>query len=173
MVMDNSYYQIGQQLLKNSRHKHYDIFDFDDEDQRQEWQNCEGFIQAFHLLKKKYQVIFKLFGEKNFEAIGYQYFLINPIHSSSKENYGKSFAEFLGTIEQIEAMKYLKWVAKLDWYWFHREIYDHPIQMPKGTLNSWANIFKGQDKIDIQIDESVIESVTIIREGNQFKIIAD
>lgn len=169
--MENSYYQITQQISKNERSKHYNIFLHDPEEEQQ-IQNNEKFRQIESLLRTKFQVIFKLFGEKNFRFVAYEYFKYNPVQSTKLEIYGKSFSDFLGSMDQLSDLRYLKWIAKLDWFWCSHTNAGDSIQLPKGTLNSWANIYKNQNNIEVQIDESIIENLQIKKVGKEIQIVA-
>lgn len=170
--MENSYYQITQQISKDERSKHYNIF-LHDAEEVQLIQNNEKFRQIESLLRTKYQVIFKLFGDKNFRFIAFEYFKYNPIQSSKLESYGKSFSDFIGSMDQLSDYRYLKWMAKLDWFWFDPSLEPgDSIQLPKGTLTSWASVYKNQNNIDIQIDESIIENLQIKKVGTEIQIVA-
>jgi len=170
MVEDN-YYQHTRNINRNNKSKHYDLFLYDT-DEQQERLNNDKFLVVFNILKEKFQVIYKLFGEESFELISHEYFLINPAHLATKDNYGKSFPEFLDSIEQLQNYSYVKWLARLDWFWFSRENSLESFHLPKGTLNSWASIYKGLDSIDIFIDESVMEKLEIKLNGNQYSIVS-
>jgi len=169
--MENSYYQIAHQISKNERSKHYNIM-LMDPDQAQEKFNTAKFLEVFNILKDKYQAAFKLFGENNFQSITYEYFLYNPIQSSSSETYGKSFPDFIASIGELSELKYVKWIAKLDWFWFTQVDYTGRIQLPQGTLESWGNIYKGEAQINIQINESIIEQLEIRSRGKEYTIVA-
>lgn len=169
--MDNNYYQIAGQLNKDKRSKHYNIF-LNEPDTEQEIYNNEKFNQIYSLLKDKFQVVYKLFGEKNFRLLTLEYFKYNPIQSAKMETYGRSFPDFLGNLPQLNQYRYMKWIAKLDWFWFNPVNDGETIQLPKGTLISWASIYKEQDSIDIEIDESIIENLQIQKEGKEIKIVA-
>ncbi len=170
--MNQSYYQISQQLIRNAKSRNYDLFNFDPQ-ASQEHLNDKKFQDAFNLLKEKYHVIYKLFGEENFNIICYEYFLYNPGHSASLDKYGHTFAEFLGNLGELEDFHFLKWLAKLDWFWYERERGKNQIQLPKGTLSSWVNIFSDTDALDILIDESIMECVRIEKSGNQYQMITE
>lgn len=169
--MGNSYYQIASQLNKDERSKHYNIFLSDPVDE-QESSNNEKFRQVYTILRNKYQVIYKLFGEDNFKKLSYEYFKYNPVQSAKIDAYGKTFSDFIGNFPQLAEFKYLKWIAKLDWFWFSPVDEGTTIQLPKGTLSSWASVYKDQALIDILIDESIIENLQIQKIGKEIKIVA-
>lgn len=170
--MQNSYYQIAHQLLKKDKSQHYNLFRseiFED----QEKLNNEKFREVFNILKTQYPVVYKLFGEKNFMAICFEYFKVNPMHSR-KSNYGESFSHFMGSLEELAAFPFVKWMAKLDWFWMNNKSdLGAEILLPKGTLASWVNCMKDGPMIDILMDESIMERVCITREGSEIKIIAE
>jgi hypothetical protein len=168
--MENSYYQFAQQILKNEKSKHYNMFLIDEEEEQEKFNN-EKFQHVLNLLKEKYQVTYKLFGEKNFTIISFEYFKYNPIQSSSSVNYGKTFSDFLGSVEELNDIRYVRWIAKLDWFWFTQTDYSGSVNLPKGTLHSWGNIYKDQNQIDINIDECIIEKLQIKKVGKEFTIV--
>lgn len=170
-IMANSYYQIAGQINKDERSKHYNIF-LNDADEAQEMLNNEQFRHIYSVLRNKYQVIYKLFGEENFKRLSFEYFKYNPVQSVKLENYGKSFGDFIGSLPQLSEYKYLKWIAKLDWFWFNPVEEGSTIQLPKGTLNSWASIYKDQNSIEILIDEAIIENLQIQKIGKEIQIVA-
>lgn len=170
--MENSYYQIAQQVLKDERSKHYDVF-LQTSDEGQEKFNNEKFIDVFRILKNKHQIIYKLFGDLNFKILAYEYFLYNPVQSSTQDKYGKNFSEFLGSLEQLEELNYIKWLAKLDWFWFNERNHNDSIALPKGTLSSWGNIHKDEHFISIAVDESIIENVVIKKAGKEIALVVE
>lgn len=169
--MDNSYREIVNLLnSKNARSKHYNIF-LHDPDSEQEMYNNKKFQQIYNILKNKYQVILRLFGERNFQKVAYEYFQYNPVQSSKLDHYGKSFSDFLGSVDQLREFRYLKWIAKLDWFWFGPVEDGDSITLPKGTLKSWSILYKDQDLVDISIDESIIETLQIKKVGKEIQIV--
>ena len=164
--MENSYYQIAQVLSKKMTSQHFnEIFNQPSEaDPRFE---DDFFLQVYRELKDKFQVCFKLFGELNFKILVYEYMRNVPYQ---RDDYGHLFPEFLGQLPSLESMRYLKWIAKLDWFWFADD--KDSINLPKGTLNSWANLQKGEDRIEIEVDESVMERLVVKKIGHEYRIIA-
>jgi hypothetical protein len=169
--MENSYHQIIEQITKNERSKHYNLF-LHDAGEEQQIYNNQKFLQIYNLLKDKYQVVFRLFGEDNFKYLAYEYFKFNPVQSAKLQNYGQSFSELLGTLDQLSQYKYLQWIAKLDWFWFNPVHEGDRIDLPVGTLQSWASIYKDQPEVDIQIDESITETLQIQKIGKETQIVA-
>ena len=143
-----------------------------DSEEEQEIYNNQKFLQIYSILRNKYQVIFRLVGDQNFKKISYEYFKYNPVQSAREEHYGNSFSDFLGTLNQLSEFRYIKWLAKLDWFWFNPVSEGDTIQLPKGTLNSWASIYKNQESINIEINESVIENLQIQKIGKEIQIVA-
>ncbi|MFT6631858.1 MAG: hypothetical protein ACJAS4_001819 [Bacteriovoracaceae bacterium] len=168
--MENSYHHIAHQLLKNEKSKNYGIY-LSDEDQSQEKLNNEQFEQVYELLKDKYIVIHRLFGKANFVNICYEYFRYNPVQSSKKQNYGRTFPEFLDSMSEVEEHSFVPWLAKLDWFWTNCRELNEEIKLPKGTLNSWASVYKDQDEIDIAIDSRISETLAIKKVGNEYSIV--
>ena len=169
--MNNSYNQIAHQLLKKDRNAHYNLFRaevFED----QEKFNSDKFRMAYDILKHHYPVIFKLFGEKNFLAISYEYFKYNPLHSR-KNNYGKSFSDFINSLEQLQSYPFLRWLGKLDWFWMTQKEELGSIALPKGTLASWGNCMKDMPMIDVLIDENILEKISLTQDGKEIKITAE
>ena len=169
--MENSYYQIADLFSKNSRSKHYDLF-LNDPAEAQTLHNCEKFRKIESVLKEKFQVIHQLLGENNFRHISFEYFKYNPVQSAKFDSYGKSFSDFLGSYSLLVDYPYLKWLAKLDWFWFNRVENGESIQLPKGTLSSWACIYKNQNDIEIEINESIIERLQIQKIGKEIQIVS-
>lgn len=167
--MENSYSQIKDHLARNERSRHYNIF-LHTPEQEQEILNNEGFLKVNNLLKNKFQVLFKLMGEANFKNLSYEYFKYNPIHSSKMDSYGKTFPDFIASLTQLSNFKYLKWLAKLDWFWFNPIEEGQTIQLPKGTLSSWSSVLKAEDNIEIWIDESIIENLRVEKNGSQISL---
>jgi hypothetical protein len=168
--MDNSYHHIAHQILKNEKSKNHETY-LSDEDSAQEKLNNEQFGQVYEQMKDKFTVIHKLFGENNFVNICYEYFRYNPVQSSKKKNYGHSFPEFLDSMSEVEEHIFIPWLAKLDWYWTSCRDSDDEIKLPKGTLNSWASVYKDQDSIDISIDTRLSETLSIKKVGNEYSIV--
>lgn len=164
--MENSYYQIAQVLSKKMTSQHFnEIFKQpSEEDPRFE---DETFLQAFREMKDKYQVCYKLFGELNFKILVFEYMRNIPFE---RDNYGHLFGEFLGQIPSLQQMRYIKWIAKLDWFWFADD--KDSIKLPKGTLTSWGNLQKGEDHIEIEIDESIMEKLVVKKVGHEYRILA-
>ncbi|MBT4790739.1 MAG: hypothetical protein HON90_04145 [Halobacteriovoraceae bacterium] len=168
--MEKNYYQIAQQFNRNDNSSYYRAL-FDDVEKQQDEFNSEKFVQVFYMLKERYAAIFELLGEENFKKVSNHYFRYNPIQSSKFESYGKSFCDFLEYFEPLSEFRYLKWLAKLDWFWFAEKDSMQKMSFPKGTLVSWGNICKHSSKIDIQLDESIIEVLRIIKTNNEYKIV--
>ena len=59
----------------------------------------------------------------------------------------------------------------LDWFWYSSHSPKQRIQLPKGTLKSWGNILRGEDQLDIELDELELEVLSIQKNGKEYKII--
>ena len=165
--MESSYYQIAQQLTKAERARHLDaLFKKDVSDDPRFMDDF--FLKVFREMKDKYQVCFKLFGENNFKILVFEY-LRNIAYTDV--GYGHLFPEFLGNIKAMESLRFVKWIAKLDWFWFADD--KRSIQLPKGTLHSWGNLQKDQEDIEIEIDESIMERLVVKKHGKEFHIVID
>ncbi len=167
--MQNSYQQIAYKALKDRRRNKYLDAVFHDE-QKQAQFNNESFLKIFTLMQKKYQVVARLVGEDNFQIICYQYFKFNPIQSASSSEYGATFPRFLASLEQLQDFKFLPWLAKVDWFWFCKKDSHESLIAPKGTLSSWANVYKDLPQIDVLLLENEFEEIRISSDGNEYKI---
>lgn len=165
--MENSYYQFTHQLSRTEKSKHFDaIFKNDIEDDPRF--HAEDFLNVYYEMRDKFQVSAKLFGEANFKILIFEYLRLNPKHN--RINYGEGFPDFIGNISALQQMRFIKWIAKLDWFWFADD--KEAIQLPKGTLRSWGNLQRDEDQIEIAIDESIMESLAVEKVGNEYKIVA-
>lgn len=168
--MNNSYHHIAHQILKNERAKNYDM-ELSSEEQAQKKLNNEQFEQVYLHLKSKYIALHRLFGQANFVNICYEYFKYNPVQSAKKESYGKSFPEFLDSLSEVEDFEFLPWIAKLDWFWTTSRDEGIEIELPKGTLVSWASAYKGQEQLSISLDTRISETLGIKKVGNEYSIV--
>ncbi len=75
-----------------------------------------GMIDA---LADSFPVIQQLVGEQFFNFISSRYIRITPSLSPDLNNYGGGFADFIETLDNLEALPYLSDVARLEWYWQH------------------------------------------------------
>ncbi len=164
--MQNSYYQIAQMFSRKATLKQFDEMFHQPEKEDPRFQD-DFFIKVFIEMKEKFQVSFKFIGEENFKILVYEYLRNVPYQN---DDYGHLFPEFIGQIPVLEQMRYLKWIAKLDWFWFADN--KESITLPKGTLNSWGNLQRDEEQIQIEIDESVMERLVVKKFGNEFKIVA-
>lgn len=165
--MDNSYYQIAHMFSRTEKSRHFDSLFKKDITHDPRFED-EFFLKVFREMKDKFQVSFGLFGESNFKILVYEYMRNIPYH---EEDYGHLFPEFLGNIKALNALRFVKWIAKLDWFWFADDA--KSIQLPKGTLYSWSNLLKDQEDIDIQIDESIMEKLVVKKIGKEFQIVSE
>jgi hypothetical protein len=156
-------------LLRNEKSKNYDLF-HDDAFPNQDAVNNEKFQEIFNLLKDKYKVVYKLFGEENFQAVSFEYYQYNPLHSAIIKDYGMSFPNFLENLEQLADYSFIKWLARVDWFWSSEKHNNKELTVPKGTLHSWANLYKDLPLVDIMLSENEGETIYIEQVGNQFSI---
>lgn len=168
--MQNTYHPIAAQLAKLENAKRSNLF-------YQELRNDdifedEFFKKLFIDLKEKFEITYSLLGDKNFKTLILLYSQTNPVQSAPKGKYGHNFADFLGTVEHIKSFYFIKYIAMLDWFWFITDSPKARIQLPKGTLKSWGSIAKGLDQIEIEIDESEVETLSIQKTGKEYQIIS-
>ncbi len=168
--MENSYQQIIHQLPKKQKIQHFDsIFKELDVESGTKYLD-KNFLKAYQKLQQSYPAIFKLIGQDNGKIIAYQYFRYFPI-SDKNNQYGKAFADFIHSHPAMIHLKYLKWIAKLDWFWTHKD--QQYILLPKGTFHSWGNIFSDTNELDVNIDEHFMERLVIKKTAQDYKIEID
>lgn len=166
--MNNSYNQIAHQFLNKDKSSQFNVFmqEIDLEDSKY---LTKEFISAFRSLAESHPAIFILFGDANFKKLVFfyvQYFLLSEENAAK---YGKQFGGFIQALPSLANMNYLKWIAKLDWFWTHQD--QQYILLPKGTLESWGSVYKDSEEINILIDENFMEKLTIQRSGNEVSIV--
>lgn len=168
MTMTNPYHQIAHQILSKNKNKHYKHFLQDTEVEEKKYLSKE-FINAFQILKDAFPATYKLFGSENFKKLAYFYSQYFQVDSNNTKKYGKKFPEFIQSIPSLVDLKYIKWIAKLDWFWTRQE--EQYILLPQGTLNSWGSVYKDSEQIEILIDEGHMEKLMIKKSGKEFSII--
>ncbi len=167
--MDKVYSQLAQKFFKNKKSKNFDFY-VTEEVNRQDEYNNEKFLEVYEILKSKFKVVYMLFGEKNFQAIAFEYFQYNPVQSAVSKEYGFSFPKFLSELEQLQDFTFIKWLARVDWFWSTEKNSGKELVIPKGTLNSWANVYKDLPQVDIMLSENEGETIYIEKDGNHYSI---
>lgn len=168
--MQNTYHPLAAQLAKLENAKRSNLF-YQEVNHEAAFES-EFFQNVYQDLKEKYEVTFSLLGEKNSKTLVLVYTQTNPIQSAPKGKYGKNFSDFLGGIEQIKSFYFIRYIAMLDWFWFITDSPKSTIQLPKGTLKSWGSISKGLTDIEIEIDETEVETLSIQKNGKEYRIIS-
>ncbi len=168
--MFNTYNNLPHKVFKNDQFSSFQL------DENQAIKNKsfedESFIEICDILRSHYEVTFKLLGEDNFKLLTLTYIRLNPSLSVNSKNYGETFSEFLGNTPELNGFPYMKFIAKLDWFWSVRVTESNLLVLPKGTLNSWGHLNRDEDDIQIEINYEEDETLKIEKTGNQYTIIS-
>ena len=106
-------------------------------------------------LKGKFEVTEKILGRKNFSFFCRSFVYESPSHSQNLDDYGEGLPNFLSQKKELEEIGYIKYLAKLDWFWFHSEQnLNKELLLPKGILGLWGKIKNSQDIGEIVLEES-------------------
>lgn len=167
-LMNNTYHTIAEQILKIENARRNSIFQKTVQDNRFE---DEYFIRAYTLLKERYCAVFTLFGERNFKEVVYIFTKTNPLHAFKEIKYGYNFPDFLASLDEMQNFYFVRFIAMLDWFWFSAASPKTKIQLPKGTLKSWGTIIRGEDLVNIELNEIELETLSIQKNGKEYKII--
>ena len=167
--MQNTYNPIAAQVAKLENAKRSSLFmrEIDIDHSRFE---DDGFRRVFDFLKSKFEITYQLLGDNNFKTLVFDFIQTNPIQSAKSEKFGQNFPDFLGSIPQMKSFYFIKYIAMLDWFWFITDSPRATIQLPKGTLKSWGSVARGEDAINIEIDESEVETLSIKKSGKEYSI---
>lgn len=165
--MVDSYNQIAHQILSKKNHdlfhKHFNEFEVDNQKYLE-----KDFLIALELLKKSYPATFKLFGETNFKKLTYMFCKYYPYNHSDLKKYGKKLPDFLAALPSLNEYVFLKWIAKVDWFWTQHDEVD--MIAPLGTHISWKSVMRNDKDIEIDIDEHHLEKLTLQKNGNEYLI---
>jgi len=168
--MQNTYNPIAAQVAKLENAKRSNLFlqnmsiDYD------HFEN-EGFVKVFDSLKEKFEITYELLGDANFKTLVLSFLKTNPVQSAKSEKFGKNFPEFLGSVPEMKSFYFIKYIAMLDWFWFITDSPRDTIRLPKGTLHSWGSVARGEDAINIMIDESEVEILCVQKNGKEYSIV--
>ena len=168
--MFNTYNNLPHKIFTN---EHFSSFELDEnQTAKNKSYDDESFIEICDILRSHYEVMFKLLGEENFKLLTLNFIRLDPTLSVNSKNYGITFSEFLGNTPELDEYLYIKFVAKLDWFWSMRFSEKNLLVLPKGTLESWGHLNRDEDDIQIDINYQQDETLKIEKLGNQYSILS-
>jgi hypothetical protein len=130
-------------------------------------------MSLISVLRNKYSVTLQVLGEDNFKFFARFYIYSNPSTSPNIDDYGIDFDIFLSKRNELDEIGYLKYIARLDLYWFNAyENLSSPIELPCGVLDLWGKLKNSQDVKSIEIDEDTVEKITVVSEGDEIHLLA-
>lgn len=118
------------------------------------------------VLKNKYTSILRILGDENFNYFSKKYIERFYPQKENIDEYGELFSDFLNEQDELENLKYLKYLAELDLLWF--EIYERleeKFEFPAGVFSLWSAIINDDEIKNIEISMNKVETITSMQNG--------
>ena len=128
-----------------------------------------GHISA---LERKFTSIVKALGHENFNYFARLFIIKNPSKSENIDNYGFRFESFLAEQNELLEMGYLKYLARLDLFWFESfKNLGKSIGLPKGIFSLWDSLINEKEIDEIEIVEQFNEKIIMMKEEEEILLV--
>ena len=121
------------------------------------------FYGHLDVLRSKFPILEKFVGTENRDYFFKMFIDHHPPSRPNVDDYGEGFSGFIKEREELSEIEVLPFLLEIDWLWFGIYSEGESLSLPYGFLSLWSKISNDEEPEGLEIDDEILEKITIIK----------